>query len=84
MPWMPGRNGLGVRSQKMVQHMQQRTDVVAVAAPLRVENVVDDHPANLFRAMALMDEVLRVSDSRHLRHVLMLGDGKDFLLRQIT
>ena len=45
---------LGMRSQKMVEHMEKGQDMLLVVARLAGANVIDDHVTNFFPAMFLV------------------------------
>jgi len=78
------RYGFGMRSQEMMQDMQQGPDMAGIVAALGFPDVVGDHPPDLPGAAILVREILSVSDRCHLRQMLMLGDGKDLFFGEIT
>jgi len=79
---MNSRLGFRVCFEKVVQHMQQRQHVLPAAAALRLADVADDHVADRFGSVRLMQEVAGKGRRRDFGEVLVLGDGKDFFLGQ--
>jgi hypothetical protein len=76
------RARVGMRFQKVMQHVQECQNVRLVAAPLRRPDVVHDHVADSFGAVLVLQEILGERGSSDFRQVLVLGDGEDLVLGQ--
>lgn len=83
-PGMLFGSGLRMGPEKMVKHIEQKQNVLLVAALLRYTNIFNNHIADSFEAVLLMHQVGGECCCGHLREMLMFGDGQDFLLGQAT
>jgi hypothetical protein len=74
--------GLGasvrVRAQKVMQHVQKRPHMSAVASLLAYADVVDDHVADAIFAVLLAGEIFSERSGGDFGDVLVLGDGEHF------
>ena len=81
-PAAPGMllwTGFGMGAQEVMQHVQKREHVVAVATRLARADIVDDHVPDLVGAMLLARQILAKGRGRDFGDVLVLGDGEHFL-----
>jgi hypothetical protein len=51
------RSDIWMRSQKMMEHMEENQDMLFVPARLGSANIVDNHFADFFQAMLLMHKI---------------------------
>ena len=65
----------------MVQYVQQRPHMFAIASRLRLPDIINDHVADPLRAVLLLEQGLRERAGRHFRKVLMVSKGKHLSLR---
>jgi hypothetical protein len=73
---------LGMRTQKVMQHMEQGEAMRPVSACPCVANIVDDHVTNPLQTMLLVGEVGGKRRRGDLGQVLMLSDGQHLLPRR--
>jgi hypothetical protein len=73
--------GSRVRAQEVMQHVQERPYMRAVAALLASPDVIDDHVADTIFAVLLAGEIFGESGGGDFGDVLVLGDREHFLFR---
>ena len=78
------RLGLSMGSQEMVKHMQQRRDMLPIAASLGLPNIIDDHVQDFFGTMLLRQNVLSERCCSYFGKVLVLCNGEHLLFTQPT
>lgn len=71
-----------MRAQEVMQHMQQRSHVRAVAGGLRSTDIVHDHCTDALRTAICHQQILGQLCRCDLGDVLMLGNCEHFLLRE--
>jgi hypothetical protein len=77
---MKATGSLGMRLEKMMQHMEKRADVLTVTPALRLTYIVYDDVANCLGPVRPAEQILCIGSRRDLRQVLMLCNGEHFLL----
>jgi hypothetical protein len=71
-----------MRSEKMVEHVQQGHNMRLVLARLRIADVIDNHRANFLGAVLLLSKILGKGGRGDFGHMLVLGDGQHLGLGQ--
>ena len=73
---------LGMRSQKMMQRMEQNQNMLFVVTRLADTDVVNNHVADFFGTVLLVHKVVGECGSSDLGQMLVFGDGEHLLLSQ--
>lgn len=81
-PRMLFRSDLGMRSQKMMEHMEENQGMLFVPARLGSANVIDNHVADFFQAVLLMHKIGGKRGSGDLGEMLMFRDSEHLLFGQ--
>lgn len=65
-----------------MKHVQERDDMLFVAARLARPNVIDNHVANFLWAMLLVAEIVSERSCGDFRYVLVFSDSEHLLLAE--
>ena len=68
--------------QQMLQSRNQLGGMARISGTHSDADIVNDHLADFFRAMFLLQQIPAQRGGRDLRHVFMFRDGRDFPGRQ--